>query len=68
MPERVLKPKAVPHREDTPVTEEKKTHKDENTPASKEQSTPVGEDDVVVLYVGVEDIVSSILMSLTKLN
>ena len=56
VPERVLEPEVVPHQEDAPVTEEKKTQKDENTPASKEQSTPVAEDDVVILYVGVEDL------------
>ena len=56
VPERVLEPGVVPHREDTPVTEETKTQKDENTPMSTEQSTPVAEDDVVVLYAGVEDL------------
>ena len=56
VPECVLKPGVVPPREDTPVTAEKKTQEDENSPASKEQSTPVVEDDVVVLYAGVEDL------------
>ena len=55
MPERVLEADAEPHREDAPDKEEKKTQTDQNA-SSKEQSTPVAEDDVVVLHVGVEDL------------
>ena len=54
-PEHILEAGAEPHQEDAPDKEEKKTQKDENT-LSKEQSTPVAEDDVVVLYVGVDDL------------
>ena len=56
MPERVPEPEAVLPREGTLGTEEEKTQKDESTPAGKEQSTPIAEDDVVVLYAGVEDL------------
>ena len=49
--ERVLKADVEPHREGVPDKEEKETQ--EHTP-SKEQSTPVAEDDVVVLYAGAE--------------
>ena len=50
--EHVLEPEVVSPQEDTP---EKKTE-DENTPTSREQPTPVAEDDVVSLYAGVEDL------------
>ena len=55
VPEHVPGPEAVLPQEGTSGTEEK-MQKDESTPAGKEQSTPIVEDDVVVLYVGVEDL------------
>ena len=55
VPERVPGPEVVPPRESTSGTDEK-TQKDESTPAGEEQSTPVEEDDVVVLYAGVEEL------------
>ena len=55
VPERIPEAEAVPPRETTSGMEEK-TQKEESTPAGEEQSTPVAEDDVVVLYVGAEDL------------
>ena len=53
VPERILEADAEPHLEDTPDEEEKETQG--HTPR-KEQSAPVAEDDVVVLYVGAEEL------------
>ena len=53
MPERVLEADAEPHREGAPDQEEKE--KQEHS-LGREQSTPAVEDDVVVLYVGAEEL------------
>ena len=55
VPERVPIAEAVLPRESTSGMEEK-TQKEESTTAGDEQSTPVAEDDVMVLYAGVEDL------------
>ena len=58
VPECVLEAGMEPHREDAPEKverEEKETQKDENT-QSGERSTPVAEDDVVILHAGVKDL------------
>ena len=55
VPERVPRPEVVPPQESTSGMEEK-TQKEESTPAGEEQSTPVAEDDVLVLYAGAEDL------------
>ena len=55
VPECVPKAEAVPPRESALGMEEK-TQKEESTPAGDEQSTPVAEDDVMIIYVGVEDL------------
>ena len=55
MPECVPEAEAVPLHESTLGMEEK-TQKEEITPAGDEQSTPVAEDDVVVLYAGADDL------------
>ena len=55
VPECVPKAEAVPPRESTSGMDER-TQKEESTPAGEEHSTPVAEDDVVVLYVGAEDL------------
>ena len=58
VPERMLEAGMEPHWEDAPEkveNEEKETWKGENT-LSGERSTPVVEDDVIILHVGVEDL------------
>ena len=54
VPECVLEASMEPHQEDAPEKvekEEKETQKDENTP-SGEPSTPIAEDDVLILHAG----------------
>ena len=54
VPECILEAGVEPHWEDAPEKvekEEKETQKDENT-LSRERSTPVAEDDVVILHAG----------------
>ena len=58
VPERVLEASMEPHREDAPEkveNEEKTTQKSENT-LGGERSTPIAEDDVMILHAGVEDL------------
>ena len=58
VPECVLEASMEPHQEDAPEkveNEEKETPKSENTPGG-ERSTPIVEDDVVILHAGVEDL------------
>ena len=55
VPERIPEAEAVPPHESTSGMEEK-TQKEDSTPAGDEQSTPVAEDDVVIIYAGAEDL------------
>ena len=58
VPEHVLEAGMELHWEDAPEKvekEEKKTQKDEST-LSEERSTPVAEDDVIILHAGVKDL------------
>ena len=55
--EHVIKPGAVPPHEHTPVAEGKETPQNESIPTDdKEQPRIVAEDEIVELYVGMEEL------------
>ena len=54
--ERVIEPGTVPPCEHTPVVEGKETPQNESVPTDKEQAPLVAEDEIVELYMGMEDL------------
>ena len=54
--EHVIEPWVVLFREHTPVMEERKTQQDESTSMNKEQANPMAEDEIVELFVGMEEL------------